>query len=106
MSRVPIVAVSKEPHVSDDPSQSSGARLQIPGARSSKGRSRKDLHSNVPSQENPGQALGDRLHLTGVQAPGDRSRDVPEWLQIFEEGLSGDLPPPDSHIVVGGTTCI
>ena len=46
----------------------------------------------------PGQASGDRLHFPRVQAPGDRSHKVPEWLLPFEEGLSGE--PPDSHNVV------
>ena len=36
------------------------------------------------------QASGDRLHFPGVQAPGDRSHEVPEWPQLFEEGYSGD----------------
>ena len=39
----------------------------------------------------------------GVQARGDRSREVPEWLQLFKEGLSGESL--DSHNVVVETTC-
>ena len=31
---------------------------------------------------------------------GNRSHEVPEWRQLFEEGLSGE--PPDSHSVVAG----
>ena len=33
---------------------------------------------NVPSQENSGQASGDRLHFAGVQALGIQSHEVPE----------------------------
>ena len=49
----------------------------------------------------PVQAPGDRLQIPGAPAPGHQSRMVPEWLQLFEEGLSGEpasphppLPPP------------
>ena len=54
--------------------------------------------SDVQGQENPGQESGDRLHFQGVQAPGDGSHEVPEWLQFFKAGFSGENP--DSHHVV------
>ena len=50
------------------------------------------------SQENPDQASGDRLDFPSVQPLGDWSRKVPERLQIFKKGLSGE--PSDSHNVV------
>ena len=71
--------------------------------------SRKFLQSGVPSQENPGKASSDRLHFPGVQALGDWTHKVPELLQPFKEGVSGDFPPPlllspphlpDSHMIV------
>ena len=34
------------------------------------------MHSDVKGQENSGQASGDRLNFSGVQAPGDQSRMV------------------------------
>ena len=34
--------------------------------------------SNVPSQENAGQASGDRWHFPGVEASGDQSHEFPE----------------------------
>ena len=57
-----------------------------------------DLQSDVPSKENPGQALDERLRFPGVQARRDRSHKVPGWHQTFKEGLSDE--PPDSHNVV------
>ena len=53
-NHVPIVAVSKEPRKHDDPSKSSGDRLQISGARLSGDRSPIVLQSDLPSKENPG----------------------------------------------------
>ena len=41
---------------------------------------------------------GDRLPIPGAKALGDWSRMVPEWLQLFDEGLSGE--PSDSENVV------
>ena len=43
--------------------------------------------------KNPGQASGDLLHCTGVQAPGDLSHKVPEQVQLSQGGLSGDPSP-------------
>ena len=97
-NRVPMVAGSKEPRIPDDPSQESGDRFQIPGARSSRTCSREVLQSDVPHQEKPGQAPGDRLHFPSVQAPRYPSHKVPEWLQLVKEGRSGE--PPDSHNIV------
>ena len=74
---VPILAVFAEPRKPDVPTKASGDRLQIHGARAS------------PS---------------GVQAQGDRSHEVPQWLQPSEEGLSGE--PPDSHHVVVEQTVV
>ena len=83
-NHVPIVAVSDAPRIPDALSKASGDRLQNSGARPSGDRSRAVLQSNVPSQENPDQASGDRSHVPGVEASG--------------EGLSGK--PPDSYNVV------
>ena len=95
---MPSAAGSQESRMPDNPSKASRDRLQNPGARS-----RTVLQSDVPSQENPGQASGDRLHFPGVHAPGDWSHKVPEWLKLFEEGLSGE--PPRLTQCHGGTTC-
>ena len=38
----------------------------------------------------PSKAVCDRLHFSGVQAPGKWSHKVPEWLQPFNKGLSGE----------------
>ena len=65
-NHVPIVAVSKEPRVPNDPSQASGDRLQIPNASESGDGSHQVLQSDVPGQENTGQASGDRLHFPRV----------------------------------------
>ena len=40
--------------------------------------------------DDPSMAVCDRLHFPGVQAPGNRSHKVPEWLQPFNKGLSGE----------------
>ena len=58
---MPIVAGPEELRKPDDPSKASGDRLQIPGASTSGDWSREVLQYDVPSQENPGQASGDRL---------------------------------------------
>ena len=92
-NHVPVVEVPKEiriPDVLGRPDTS--PRCQIIN------RSREVLQSDVPSQENPGQASGDRLHFRFVQALGDRPDNAPERVQLSREGLSGN--PPDSHNVV------
>ena len=38
------------------------------------------------------------MRFRGVEASGDWSHQVPEWLQLFKEGLSGEQP--DAHNVV------
>ena len=48
--------------------------------------------------DDPWKASGDRLQIPGARSSGDQSREVPEWLQSFEEGPFGE--PSDSHIVV------
>ena len=96
-NHVPIGAVpTKGPRTPDNPSCD---RLQIPGASTPGDQPRKVLQPDVPHQQNPGQASGDRLHFPGVEAPpGDRSHKVPDWRQPVKEGLSGE--PSDSHNVV------
>ena len=42
---------------------------------------------NVPSKPS-----GDRLRIPGARSPRDWSHEVPEWLQLFEEGVSGGPP--------------
>ena len=61
--------------------------MQISGAQASGDRPRNVPPSSVRIQENPGQALGDRSHK------------VPDWLKLFDEGLS-DQPPDLHHVVV------
>ena len=58
-NHVPIVAVSKETRILDDPSKASADRLQTPGARLPGDRSRKAIQCPEPGK--PGQASGDRL---------------------------------------------
>ena len=60
--------------------------------------------SDVTSQENPGQASGDRLQIQGVQVLGDQSQNVLEWLEFCEEGFSGELP--DSHNVAAEQSAV
>ena len=88
-NHVPMVAVSEESLIPDDPSNAPRDRWHIPGGSASGDWSRKVVESDVPSQENLGQASGDREH---VQSPGDWSHKVPEWLLLFNEGVSGDFP--------------
>ena len=77
---VRIVAVSEEPRVPNDPLKASGDRLQS---------------SSFPmSQARRTQGL----HFRGVQAPGDRSYEVPVRLEPFKENLSAE--PTESHSVV------
>ena len=57
-------------------------------------RTREDLKSDVPREENSGQASGDRLHVPGVQ--GSRrpvtSRKFQNGFNLSKKGLFGDLP--------------
>ena len=71
-NHVKIVAISKETLIPDDPSKASSDRLRIPGARAPGDLSRTVPQSDVPSQENPGQASGDRL-----QSSEEESTDLP-----------------------------
>ena len=92
-NRVLIVAGSKELRITDVSAKASGDRLQIPSARAPGDGSREVPQSDGPSQENPSQASGDRLHFLEGQARGDLSvAQGFKWLQPFEEGLSGERP--------------
>ena len=48
--------------------------------------------------DDPSRASGDRLQIPGARSSRDQSREVPEWLQSFEEAPL--VNPPDSHNVV------
>ena len=45
-------------------------------------------------------ATGDRLNRPGASTPGDWSHEVPECLQLFDEGLSGEPSRLTLHHVV------
>ena len=92
---MPVVAVSKEPRFPDDPRGRRATALQIPGARSSGDRSRKVLQSDVPSQENSGQALGDRLHFPG-SGETDRMR-FQRGLNLSKKGYLVTPSPSSPH---------
>ena len=91
-NHVPSAPISNAPRLPDVFSQASGDRLEIPGASASGDRSRKVRQSDVPSQENPGQASGD-----------DQSHKIPEWLNFSKKACLVHLT--DSHNVAVGTTC-
>ena len=90
------MTVSNERRIPDDPSMASGDRLQMVPDHQETCR---EKFFNPMSQVRKTQARhrGDRLRFPGVQAPGHQSHKVPERLQPFKEGLSGE--PPDSHSV-------
>ena len=71
-NHVPIVEVSKGARVPDFPVKASGDRLQRPGARAARADGEKVPQSDVPRQENPGQASGDRLHSSKCPGTGRR----------------------------------
>ena len=83
----------------DNPVQAAGDRLHFP-TRSQVPEhqeevTRKEPQTNVRSQQARHRATDD---ISMVQVPGDGSHEVPEWLQSFEEGISGE--PADSHNVM------
>ena len=64
--------------------------------------------SDVEGQKNPGLASDERLHFPDVQAAGDWSHEVPEWLQLDKEGLTATPSLPLLSRLTqcrGGTTC-
>ena len=102
---MPIVAGPEKFRIPDDPSKASGDRLQIPGASTSGDLSREVLQYDVPSQENPGQASGDRLiafprHRRHRETGRTRFH---RGFKFSQEGLSSE--PPDTQTQCrGGTT--
>ena len=75
----------KELRIPDDPSKASGDRLKIPGEYHQEiGR---EKFSKTMSQAKRSQARHRAIDCVS-RAPGDRSHKLPEWLQLFEEGLA------------------